>query len=65
MERESQKGIVVGRGGQMIKSISQAARLEMEQLLGCKVYLRLTVHVARNWTDDDRAVQRFGYGSKN
>jgi GTPase len=62
VERESQKAIVIGAGGQMIKSVSQAARLEIEQLLDCKVYLRLTVHVARNWTEDDNMVRRFGYG---
>ncbi len=60
VERESQKAIVVGRGGSMIKSVSQAARCEMEDLLGCKVYLRLTVAVERDWTTSERAVQRFG-----
>lgn len=62
VERESQKAIVVGKGGQRIKAVSQAARLEMEQLLGCKVFLRLTVHVDRDWTDKEREVRRFGYG---
>ena len=62
VERESQKGIVVGKGGHMIKAVSQAARHEMEPLLGCKVFLRLEVHVEPDWTSDERAVRRFGYG---
>ncbi len=60
IERESQKGIVVGKGGAMIREISQAARREMEAMLGAKVFLRLTVHVERDWTDDERALARLG-----
>ena len=62
IERESQKGIVVGKGGTRIKDVSQASRLAMEELLGCKVFLRLTVHVDPDWTNQEREVQRFGYG---
>jgi len=62
VERESQRGIVVGKKGSMIKAISQAARHEIEVMLGSKVYLRLEVHVARDWTDNEQAVRRFGYG---
>jgi GTP-binding protein Era len=62
VERESQKGIVVGRGGRQIKAISQAARTAIEEMLGCRVYLRLTVHVAAGWRDDERALLRLGYG---
>lgn len=62
VERESQKGIVVGKGGQRVKEVSQAARLEMEGLLGCKVFLRVTVHVDPAWTEKEREVSRFGYG---
>jgi GTPase len=61
VERESQKGIVVGKAGARIKSVSQAARLAVEELLGCKVFLRLTVHVAPDWTDEEGEVRRFGY----
>ncbi len=62
VERDSHKGIVVGKGGTTVKAVSQAARLEMEQLLGCKVYLRVTVHVDPDWTGKEREVSRFGYG---
>jgi GTP-binding protein Era len=62
VERESQKGIVVGKGGAAIKAISQEARVGIEALLGCKVFLRVTVHVDPEWTDNDREVRRFGYG---
>ncbi len=61
VERESQKGIVVGRGGRSIQAISTKARQSIEQLLGCKVYLRLTVHVEPDWTASERAVARLGY----
>lgn len=58
VERESQKGIVVGKGGHQIKEVSTAARKAIEEMLGCKVFLRLTVHVDPDWTSTDRAVQR-------
>jgi len=60
VERNSHKGIVVGKGGARIKAVSTAAREEMEELLGCKVFLRLTVHVERDWTRSERGVRRFG-----
>jgi GTPase len=60
IERDSQKGIVVSKGGSRIKAVSEAARCEMEPMLGCKVFLRLTVHVERDWTDDERALARLG-----
>jgi GTPase len=60
IERESQKGIVVGKGGSMIKAVSEASRHEIEALVGCKVFLRLTVHVEAGWTDDERAMARLG-----
>ena len=62
IERESQKGIVVGKGGRTIKEVSTAARAQIEEFLGCKVYLRLTVHVDKDWRQSDRAIERFGYG---
>lgn len=62
VEREAQKGIVVGKGGQRIKSLSEKARMGIEELLACRVYLRLTVHVDKNWRDSERALQRLGYG---
>lgn len=60
IERDSQKGIVVGKGGARIKSISQAARQNIEELLGSKVYLRLTVHVDSEWTRREAGLRRYG-----
>ncbi len=62
LERESQKGIVIGRGGTMLKKIGTAARLELERLTGKSVFLRLTVRVEKNWRKNERAIRRFGYG---
>lgn len=64
VERDSQKGIVVGKGGSMIRTISEKGRLAIEELLGCKVFLRLTVHVAKDWTASAAAVRRFGFGTE-
>jgi len=62
VERNSQKGIVVGKGGRQIKAIGEAARHEMEAVLGCTCHLNLTVHVDKDWRRSERAVQRLGYG---
>jgi GTP-binding protein Era len=64
VERDSQKGIVVGKRGSRIKAVSTAARQAIEELLGCKVFLRLRVVVDRNWTQNARAVSRLGYGGQ-
>ena len=61
VERESQKGIVIGRGGEMLKTIGTRARKELEALLGRKVYLGLRVKVLREWQRDPKALQRLGY----
>lgn len=61
VERDSQKGIVIGRGGQKLKQIGQAAREDIERLLGTRVYLELFVRVQKNWTRDTRALRKFGY----
>ena len=61
VEREGQKGIVVGRGGQMIKRVGTEARRDIERLLGCKVFLDLTVRVAPQWRRDERQIRRLGY----
>jgi GTP-binding protein Era len=60
VEREAQKPIVIGAGGQMIKKIGAAARREIEPLLDAQVMLRLHVAVAQGWTDDPNALERFG-----
>jgi GTP-binding protein Era len=61
VERESQKGIVIGEGGKMIKKIGSAARREIESMSGRKVYLRLRVKVKKNWRNDPNALRLFGF----
>lgn len=61
VEREGQKGIVVGRGGQMIKQVGTEARRDIERLLNCKVFLDLTVRVSPAWRRDERQIRRLGY----
>ena len=61
VERESQKGIVIGSGGEMLKRIGTQARKEIEALLGSKVFLELRVKVQKEWQRDPRALGRLGY----
>lgn len=63
VERDSQKKILIGKGGQKLRQIGEAARKEAEALLGTKVFLELWVRVERNWTQDPRALNRMGYPS--
>jgi len=60
VEAESQKGILIGAGGGMIKAIGTAARKELERELGCQVHLDLSVRVRRAWRSDDRLLDRLG-----
>jgi len=61
VERDSQKIIVVGKGGAMIKEIGSRARLEITELLGRPAHLRLHVKVASEWTSSQGAVANLGY----
>ena len=61
VEKDSQKGIVIGKGGRLLKRVGQEAREEAEQLLQAKVYLELWVKVWKNWRRDPRAIRLFGY----
>ncbi len=61
VERESQKGIVIGKGGQMLKRIGTEARQGIEQMLGGKVHLALFVRVEERWSDTDVALRKLGY----
>ncbi|HKL24990.1 MAG TPA: KH domain-containing protein, partial [Desulfuromonadales bacterium] len=61
VEREAHKRILVGKGGRMIRTLGQAARHEIERLLGVKVFLELFVKVQKNWTSSDRQMREFGY----
>jgi GTP-binding protein Era len=60
VETESQKGIVIGSGGRMIKAIGSAARRELERELGARVHLDLSVRVRRSWRADDALLDRLG-----
>lgn len=62
VERESQKGIIIGKGGSAIKQIGTLARADLEQLLGTRVFLDLSVKVKKNWRRDANQIRRFGYG---
>ncbi len=61
VERDSQKGIVIGRGGQMLKRIGEAARQELEEELGGRFFLDLTVKVLANWRERTDELRRLGY----
>jgi len=62
VERDSQKGMIIGKAGTSIKSIGTQARIDLEQLLGCKVFLETKVKVKKNWRRDLNQIRRFGYG---
>ena len=62
VERDSQKGIIIGKKGAAIKQIGTEARADLEQLLGTRVYLDLSVKVKKNWRRDASQIRRFGYG---
>jgi len=61
VERDSQKGIIIGKGGSMIKRLGREAREELERMLGTQVYLDLRVKVLKNWRRDDDLMRRLGY----
>lgn len=61
VERDSQKAILIGKQGRMLKQIGQEAREDLERLLDCKVYLELWVKVWKNWRKDPRALRELGY----
>jgi GTP-binding protein Era len=62
VDRESQKPIVVGRGGEMVKRIGTAAREELERFFGMRVYLDLHVKVKSEWREDERVLGDIGLG---
>lgn len=65
VERDSQKGIVIGKGGSMLRRIGTSSRIEVEKLLQSKVYLKITVGVSREWTTRKRSVERLGKFGEN
>ena len=59
--RDSQKGIIIGRKGEMLKKVGTAARIELEKFVGKKIFLQLHVKVDENWRNSNRGLRRFGY----
>lgn len=64
-ERDSHKRIIIGKQGQMIKSIGTKARYDIERLLGSKIYLTLWVKIKKNWRDSDFLIKNYGYDRKD
>ena len=61
VERDSQKGIIIGKGGARLREVGATARVQIEQLLGRKVYLALHVKVAKDWQRDPKQLGRLGF----
>ena len=61
VEKESQKAIVIGKGGEALKEIGRRARIEMEQAFGAKVFLKTWVRVKESWSEDERLLRQLGY----
>ncbi|EAH1938391.1 GTPase Era, partial [Listeria monocytogenes] len=61
VERSTQKGIIIGKQGQMLKQIGMRARKEIERLLGSKVFLEIWVKVQKNWRDKEHYLQDYGF----
>ena len=61
VERDGQKAIVIGKGGERLRDIGSKARLQMERLFGAKVFLQTWVRVREGWSDDEAALRTFGY----
>ena len=62
VERDSQKGIIIGKGGEMLKRIGTEARIEIEALIEKKVFLQLTAKVRQKWTEEQKILDRLGIG---
>jgi GTPase len=62
VERDSQKGIIIGKGAEKLKAIGTDARVDLERLLGGRVFLNLSVKVKKDWRRDASQIRRFGYG---
>jgi len=61
IERDSQKGIIIGKKGSKLKEIGEQARKDIETMMGAKVFLKLFVRVQKNWSRDTKAIRKFGY----
>lgn len=63
-ERDSQKGILIGKQGQMLKRVGELARKELEALLGSKIYLELWVKVKKDWRNRPTLLRQFGFNNE-
>jgi len=61
VERDSQKGIIIGKNGHMIRDVGQSARLELEMILGNKIFLELFVRVEKDWRNKQNKLKQLGY----
>jgi GTP-binding protein Era len=61
VEKDSQKGILIGKKGAKLKEIGTKARMDLEQFFNAKIYLELFVRVQKNWTHDEKMLKEFGY----
>jgi GTP-binding protein Era len=61
VERNSQKGIIIGKGGDMLKRIGRESRKEMERFVGKKIYLETFVKVDKDWRSSDQKLKKYGY----
>ena len=61
IERKSQKGIIIGKQGTMLRQIGEAARLDIEKMVGTRVFLKLFVRIEKNWSKDAKAMRKLGY----
>jgi GTP-binding protein Era len=61
VEKDSQKGIIIGRRGRMIRQLGSSARRAIERMIGGQVYLDLWVKVRKGWREDDRELRRLGF----
>ena len=64
VERESQKGIIIGHKGEALKRVGVAARTDLEKFFGKQVHLELFVKVNKDWRSNERQLSRFGYASR-
>lgn len=63
-EKETHKAIIIGKGGEMLKKIGTAARIDAEQLIGSRVNMKLWVKIRRDWRDNEQQLKAFGYDSR-
>jgi GTP-binding protein Era len=65
VERKSQKAIVIGKNGSLLKKIGSLARADIEHLIAARVYLQLWVKIREGWADDEKSLAAFGYSDAN